>query len=107
MVTDTAHDAALITRFFGLSTATKPASAMVGATFLETDTRKAFVYDGAAWVRDQTVTVVQAGPVLVTEVLATDDLLSQILVELKINNAHLALITGDEWNEEDLENASD
>ena len=38
------------TRFFGLAGDTKPTSAMVGATFYETDTPDLFVFDGASWV---------------------------------------------------------
>lgn len=102
MVTDTAHDAAKITRFFGLSTATKPASAMVGATFLETDTQKAFVYDGDAWVRDPLVVVVQAGELAVKANRTTEVVLDEILVQLKIQNAHLSVVTGETLDETDI-----
>jgi hypothetical protein len=101
VVTETAHDAALITRFFGLSTAPKPASAMVGATFLETDTQKMFVYDGAAWVRDQSVTVVQTGELAVKVNRTTEVVLDEILVQLKIQNAHLSVVTGETLDETD------
>ena len=39
--------------------------------------------------------------------LSTNDLLVEVITQLQINNAYLALVTGDEINEEDLENASD
>ena len=95
-VTDTAHDAAKITRFFGLSTDTKPAQAMIDATFLEVDTGRGFVYTGNVWVRSEKTTVEQAAAVIVEKVPVTDELLSGILVQLKIGNAHLALITDEE-----------
>lgn len=101
-VTDTNHDEALRPRFLGLATDTKPANTMVGASFLETDTGVDFVYDGAAWVNVALVKVVQTAPVIVTEVLATDTLLDEVLLELKINNAQLALITGSEITGEDV-----
>lgn len=62
-VTDTSHEN--VTRFFGLSTATKPTNAMIGATFYETDTQKEFVYDGS-WTRDKTVVVEQVSAVTKT-----------------------------------------
>ena len=37
---------------------------------------------------------------------STNDLLMEILTQLQIQNAHLAIVTGDEINEEDLD-ASD
>jgi hypothetical protein len=88
-------------RFYGLSTDTKPSNVMVGSTFTETDTQKEFVYDGADWVRDKTVVVEQIGVVEVNEVRATSVLLGEILTQLKIQNAHLAMVTGEELGELD------
>ena len=48
-ITDTAHNSAIITRFFGLSTDTKPSNVMVGADFYETDTGIVFRFDGSSW----------------------------------------------------------
>lgn len=105
-ITDTAHDSTVITRFFGLSTDAKPESAMIDATFYETDTRHDFVYDGAAWVRDKRITVEQAllaaGPaaqeldIAVRADQGIVGLLEEMLVQLRISNVHLALITGEE-----------
>jgi len=103
-ITDTSHE--FITRFFGLSTDTKPVSAMVDSTFTETDTQKKFVFDGVNWTRIPTEVVEQVGAIAVKDLLSTDDLLGEIVTQLKIQNAHLALVTGDEINEEDLEDAS-
>ena len=100
-VTDTSHER--ITHFFGLSTDTKPTNAMIGATFTETDTQEEFVYDGVNWTRDKTVVVEQVGSVTVNEVRATSVLLGEILTELRIQNAHLAMVTGETINEEDLD----
>lgn len=52
--------------------------------------------------------VIQRGtePAIVEE-KTTEELLREILVELKINNAQLAAVTGDEVNEEDLEDDGD
>jgi hypothetical protein len=99
MITDTAHER--VTRFFGLSTDTKPTNAMIGATFYETDTRHEFVYDGS-WTRGKRVTVEQAGIVVVAEERNTTVILDETLVQMKIMNAHLALITGEKLTEEDL-----
>jgi hypothetical protein len=101
--TDTSHEH--ITRFFGLSTDTKPTNAMIGATFYETDTRHEFVYDGS-WTQDKTVVVEQLATVASRELLlakGTDDLLAEILTELKIQNAHLAIVTGAELDATDTE----
>ena len=100
--TDTSHER--VTRFFGLSTDTKPTNAMIGATFYETDTRKEFIYDGS-WTRNKTVVVEQLASVAARELLltkSTDDLLSQIVTQLKIQNAQLAMITGEELDETDI-----
>ena len=102
-ITDTAHDADLITRFFGLSTDTKPASAMIGATFLETDTEKQFIFDGEDWIRSKTVKVEQVGAVEVKEERNATTLLADILVQLQIQNAHLSLVTGERLGELDTE----
>ena len=99
-VTDTSHER--ITRFFGLSTDTKPTNAMVDSTFTETDTQKEFVYDGANWTRSQTVVVEQVGAVNVNEVRATSVILDEILTQMKIQNAHLAIVTGEELGEADI-----
>lgn len=90
-VTDTSHENP--TRFFGLSTDTKPTSAMVDSTFYETDTRHRFLYDGVNWIRSDKVTVEQAGEVTVKDTATTNDLLSEMLVQLKIQNAYLSLVT--------------
>jgi hypothetical protein len=92
-----------IPRFFGLSTDTKPTGVPVASTFTETDTQEEFVYDGANWVRDKTVVVEQVGAVEVNEVRATSVILGEILTELKIQNAHLAIVTGAELDETDME----
>lgn len=97
-ITDTAHDSTVITRFFGLSTDAKPESAMVDATFYETDTRHSFVFDGE-WRRSEQIVVEQADAVVVKDVQATDELLSEILTQMKIQNAHLALITQEDFDE--------
>ncbi len=94
-ITDTAHDSTLITRFFGLSTDTKPESAMIGARFYETDTKHSFVFDGE-WRRGEQIVVEQAANLVVGKALASDELLGEIRDLLKIQNAHLALITGEE-----------
>ncbi len=104
-ITDTGHDATKITRFYGLSTDTKPTNAMIGAAFYETDTKHLFVFD-SEWRREKQTVVEQAEAVVVKEVLATDDLLSQILTELKINNAYLAVVTGDVFSEEDIDDSN-
>ncbi len=101
-IIDTSHE--FITRFFGLSTDTKPTSAMIGATFYETDTREEFVYDGA-WTRSKTVVVEQLATVAAKELLlakGADDLLAEILIQLKIQNAHLSRMTGEELDETDI-----
>ena len=100
-VTDTSHENP--TRFFGLSTDTKPTSAMVDSTFYETDTRYGFLYDGANWTRSEKVTVEQVGTITVNEVRATSVILEEILLQLRINNAHLEMVTGEAINEEDLD----
>ncbi len=91
-----------IPRFFGLSTDTKPTGVPVASTFTETDTQEEFVYDGADWVRGNTVVVEQAGTVTVGEVRATSVLLGEILTQLKIQNAHLEMVTGEELGELDV-----
>ena len=102
MITDTdSHQH--IPRFFGLSTDTKPTGVPVGSTFTETDTQEEFVYDGANWTRDKTVVVEQVGSVTVNEVRATSVILEEMLTELRIQNAHLAMVTGETINEEDLD----
>lgn len=98
-VTDTSHENP--TRFFGLSTDTKPTSAMVDSTFYETDTRHRFLYDGANWIRSEQVMVEQVGAVEVNEVRATSVILGEILTQLKIQNAHLAMVTGGELDDTD------
>lgn len=102
-ITDTAHDKTVITRFFGLSTDAKPESAMVDATFYETDTLHEFVYDGVAWVRDKRITTEQAllaaGPaaqeldIAIRADQGIVSLLEEILVQLQIQNVHLSLLT--------------
>ncbi len=92
-----------IPRFFGLSTDTKPTGVPVASTFTETDTQEEFVYDGANWTRDKTVVVEQVGSVTVNEVRATSVILEEVLLQLRINNAHLEMVTGEAINEEDLD----
>ncbi len=48
-ITSTGHH--FPTQFFGLSTDTKPTDAMIGATLLETNTQKWFVWEGSNWRR--------------------------------------------------------
>ena len=90
-----------LTRFFGLSTDTKPENVVVGSTFYETDTQKEFIYDGS-WTRDKTVVVEQVGAVEVGEVRATSAILGEILAQLKIQNAHLAMVTGEKLDDTDI-----
>jgi hypothetical protein len=94
-----------IPRFFGLSTDTKPVGVPVASTFTATDTQEEFVYDGADWVRDKTVVVEQVGTITVNEVRATSVLLDEILMQLKIQNAHLAIVTGEELDDTDISEA--
>jgi hypothetical protein len=75
---------------------------MIGATFYETDTQEEFLYDGTTWTRDKTIVVEQAGVVTVAEERNTTVILDETLVQMKIMNAHLALITGEKLTEEDL-----
>lgn len=101
--TDTSHER--VTRFFGLSTDTKPTNAMVDSTFTETDTQKKFVYDGLNWTRMPTEVVEQLPSATATDLrqtATTDDLLSQIVTQLKIQNAHLSRITDEELDETDI-----
>ncbi len=93
-----------IPRFFGLSTDTKPTGVPIASTFTETDTQEEFVYDGS-WTRDKTVVVEQLATVAARELLltkSTDDLLGEILMQLKIQNAHLAMVTGEELDGTDI-----
>ena len=85
----------------GLSIDTKPTApdVAVGSRFLEEDTRHEFVYDGREWGRDKAIEVEQAPQI---DVLKTD-LQAAVLVQLRIQNAYLALITGEQINEEDLD----
>ncbi len=55
-ITDTNRDPALLPKFFGLSTDTKPSKAPIGATFYETDTGVRYVWTGGAWVVARTST---------------------------------------------------
>lgn len=103
-VTDT-HSHEHLTRFFGLSTDTKPGGVAVGTTFIETDTQEEFVYDGANWFRDKTVVVEQVGAIEVNEVRATSVILGEILTELRIQNVHLAMVTGEELDDTDITEA--
>lgn len=101
-ITDTAHDKTLITRFFGLSTDAKPESAMIGATFYETDTRHSFVFDGE-WRRSEQIVVEQSEAVATRE--ATHDigtLLEELIVQQKKTNGYLSLITEVELAEGEL-----
>ena len=75
----------------------------VGTTFIETDTHQEFVYDGANWTRDKTVVVEQVGAVAVAEERNTTIILDETLTQMRIMNAHLALITGEKLTEEDLD----
>lgn len=100
-VTDT-HSHVQTTRFFGLSTDTKPSNVVVGSTFTETDTQEEFVYDGVNWFRDKTVVVEQVGTVEVGEVRATSVILDEILTQLKIQNVHLAMVTGEKLDDTDI-----
>ena len=99
-VTSTGHH--FPTQFFGLSTDTKPDNPMVAATFLETDTRHEFTYDGENWVRDKAIKVEQS-IVEVAEERNETAILDELLVQQKITNAHLAIITGERFTEEDLD----
>lgn len=81
------------TRFIGLSTDTKPENAMIAATFYETDTRHEYLWDGADWKRSATEAVEQIAAVEVKDTAITNDLLNEILTQLKIQNAYLSLVT--------------
>lgn len=100
-VTDTNRDPALLPKFFGLSTDTKPTKAPTGSSFYETDTKYGFVFDGADWVRSETVSVEQASTVSVQEVLPSA-LLGELLIQAKIANAYLSRVTGEELDETDI-----
>ena len=108
-ITDTGHDSTKITRFYGLSTDTKPVAtaAMIGATFYETDTKHGFIYDGVVWNRSEQFVVEQAAAITLNDILTTNSLLANILIEMRINNMHQAVITGDVLTEEDIEDGSD
>ncbi len=99
-VTSTGHH--WPTRFLGLSTDTKPDDAMIASTFYETDTQHEFIWDGSDWVRDKAVKVEQ-DTVEVAEERNATSILDEVLMQLKINNAHLAIITGERLAEEDLD----
>ena len=110
-VTDTSHER--ITRFFGLSTDMKPTNAMVDSTFTETDTQKEFVYDGVNWTRSPTVVTEQlpalalnvsgiVDTIVAEEVVTSAELLAEILVQMKIQNAHLSVLIGEELDETDI-----
>ena len=108
--TDTSHDAAKITRFYGLSTETKPENPMIGATFYETDTQDTYVF-GDEWVIKRILTDAERATDQVTRggqqrVWVTDEdgreLQAAILEQLKIMNAHLARINGEVLDETDI-----
>ncbi len=101
-ITDTTRDLALLPKFLGLSTDTKPLKAPIGSSFYETDTKFEFVYGGAEWIRTKTVKVEQAGAVEVKEVRSTTAVLDEILTQLKIQNAHLAMVNGETLGETDI-----
>ena len=101
-ITDTNRDPALLPKFFGLSTDTKPTKAPIAATFYETDTKHGFVF-ADEWVRSEQVTVEQAAAVVVEKIPTTDNLLGEILTQMKIQNAHMALITKWDGMEEDVQ----
>lgn len=90
-ITNSTHDPALLPRFYGLSTDTKPTGNPVGSTFGETDTGKDFLYSGTEWIRLGLTTVEQAEAVVVEQVQTTDEILAEMLVQLKIQNEHLSL----------------
>lgn len=97
-ITDTNRDPALLPKFFGLSTDTKPSSNIpIGSAFYETDTKHGFVFDGE-WRRTEQIVVEQAAAVVVKDVQATDELLGEILGQMKIQNAHLAFITQEDFD---------
>jgi hypothetical protein len=100
-ITDTNRDPALLPKFFGLSSDTKPTKAPTGSSFYETDTKHGFVFDGAGWVRSETVAVEQAATVSVQELLPSA-VLDELLVQLKIANAYLSRVTGEELDETDI-----
>lgn len=75
--------------FVGLSTDTKPTDVPAGSRFFETDTRLGFIFDGRAYVADEKI----------DSAAATNILLAAILTALNINNAQLALVTGEELDE--------
>ena len=79
-------------RYFGLAKDTKPSgNIQIGSWFDETDTGRGFVYDGTVWVRREIVVGEQAANITVGKALGTDELLGEILTELKIQNEHLSL----------------
>ncbi len=90
-------------RYFGLAKDAKPSGNIkIGSWFDETDTKRGFVYDGTAWFRRETVVVEQADELVVEKALGTDELLAEILTQMKIQNAHLALVTGEDLGEADI-----
>lgn len=101
-VTDTNRDPALLPKFFGLSSDTKPARTPIGADFYETDTKRRFVFDGAEWFRRETVVVEQLEAVEVEEIRSTTVILEAILTQLQIQNVYLSRVTGEELDDTDI-----
>lgn len=99
---DTGHH--FPTRFFGLSTDTKPTNAMIAATYYETDTKHELVWDGADWIRSATEVVEAIGVVAVKEERDILSVLDAILVQLKIITVHQSRQTDEELNETDIPN---
>ena len=79
----------------GLSSDTKPVTDIpAGTKFLETDTQLLYVFNGTSWI-----SVTEAN---FKDVIARD-LLEGILNQLKIQNAYIGSMMGDDLKTEDVE----
>lgn len=83
---------ASIKSFLGLSTDTKPTDVPAGSRFYETDTQLGLIFDGRIYVPDEKI----------DPAAATNILLAAILTALNINNAQLALVTGEDLDDTDI-----
>lgn len=84
-----------IKTFVGLSGDAKPTDVPAGSRFFETDTQLGFIFDGRIYVADEKI----------DSAATTNILLAAILTALNINNAQLSIITGEELDESDVEEA--
>jgi len=87
--------------YIGLSTDAKSTDVEAGTKFYESDTGRTFVYNGTAYAKD----IVQIGfdtSVAETGVLVSQALITELITQTKITNAHLAELTGDVRDETDI-----